>query len=72
MRKFTASAIKKDFGRNWMLYLMVFPVILFFIMFNYIPMLGVVVAFKDYTPGLGILGSPWVGLKYFHDFITNT
>lgn len=41
------------------------PVIIYFIVFSYLPMFGVVLAFKEYNFRDGILGSPWVGLKYF-------
>ena len=50
---------------NRALYLMLFPGILYFIVFKYIPMGGLVIAFQDYQPFLGILGSPFVGMKHF-------
>lgn len=62
--------IKKDFKRNWLVYLMVIPIIAFYIIFSYLPMWGVLIAFVDYKPRLGLLGSPFVGLKHFKDFIT--
>jgi len=34
-------------------------------------MYGVIIAFKDYTPGLGIMGSPWVGIRWFKDFFNS-
>jgi putative aldouronate transport system permease protein len=46
-------------------YLLLIPVIAGFILFNYIPMYGVTLAFKDYNMRLGILASPWAGFKYF-------
>jgi len=61
--------IKKDFKKNKLVYLMVSPVILFFIVFHYIPMAGIVMAFERYTPKQGILGSTWVGLQNFKDFL---
>ena len=48
---------------NKFLYLMILPGILYFIVFRYLPMGGLVIAFQDYQPYLGILGSPWVGFK---------
>ena len=60
--------IRKDFVRNRTVYLMAAPVVAFFLIFYYAPMLGLVISFKRYTPALGIFGSPWVGLKYFQDF----
>ncbi|WP_396954456.1 ABC transporter permease [Niallia sp.] len=48
-----------------MLYFMIFPGFLYFILFKYLPMGGLIVAFQDYQPFLGIMGSPWVGMKHF-------
>ena len=50
------------------LLLLTLPAILFFIIFHYIPMFGVVIAFKDYSYSKGILGSDWVGFKNFEFF----
>ena len=47
---------------------MALPVVLYFIIFNYIPMAGIVMAFEKFTVKDGIFGSPWVGLKNFTDF----
>ena len=62
------SMLRKDFVRNRTVYLMAVPVVAFFLVFYYVPMFGLVISFKRFTPALGILGSPWVGLKYFEDF----
>lgn len=51
--------------RNALLYLMVLPGLIYFIIFKYLPMGGLIIAFQDYQPYLGIMGSPWVGLKHF-------
>lgn len=59
---------KKDFRRNRALYLLVLPVLIFYIVFHYKPMYGAIIAFKDYSPGLGISDSPWVGLANFSRF----
>jgi putative aldouronate transport system permease protein len=50
---------------NKVLYLMILPGVLYFVIFKYLPMAGLVVAFQDYQPYLGIMGSPWAGLKHF-------
>ena len=50
------------------LYLMILPVIIFYIIFAYIPMYGIIIAWKDYLPRKGILGSEWVGWKWFMMF----
>lgn len=54
--------------RDRYLILMCIPAIAFFLIFSYYPMYGVQIAFKDYSPALGIEGSPWVGLKHFEQF----
>ncbi len=53
---------------NKSLYVMILPVLLFYIVFSYVPMYGVIIAFKNFQPGMGISGSPWVGLQNFADF----
>lgn len=60
-----------DIKKNYDLYLMVIPGVLFYILFKYWPMYGLQIAFRNYKPGLGITGSPWVGLKYFEKFVTS-
>lgn len=70
-RKFTSQAIKKDMRKNYSVYLLILPVIIYFIIFNYAPMYGAIIAFKRYSPAMGILGSDWVGLTYFKQFLTS-
>lgn len=55
---------------NRYLILIFIPGLLFFIIFHYVPMFGIVVAFKDYSPYLGVIKSPWVGLKHFVYFFS--
>ena len=57
--------------RNWSLYILAIPVIVYFILFSYRPMYGALIAFKDYTPSKGFGGSPWVGFKYFIQFFNS-
>ena len=57
--------------RNRSLYLMIIPVLIFFILFHYKPMYGAIIAFKDYTPALGIAESPWVGWDNFTRFFSS-
>ncbi|NOU85379.1 ABC transporter permease subunit [Paenibacillus sp. LMG 31460] len=57
-----------DIRKNKLLYLMLAPVILFFSLFHYIPMYGAIIAFKDFSPRLGIIGSPWAGFEHFKVF----
>jgi len=54
---------------RWQMYVLVLPAILYLFIFNYMPMYGVQIAFKNYRTSLGILGSKWVGLKHFEKFI---
>ncbi len=49
------------------LYLLFLPVVVFYVLFMYKPMYGVIIAFKDFNYRLGIMGSPWAGLKYFRE-----
>ncbi len=58
-----------DMHRNYDLYLMIIPGLLFYILFKYWPMYGVQIAFRNYSPAYGITGSPWVGLKWFKKFL---
>lgn len=70
-KKFTKAAIAKDMRRNWKRYLLVLPLIMFYIVFAYLPMSGILMAFSDYKPKLGIFGSlvkRFVGLKNFTEF----
>ena len=59
----------RDIKRNWLLYVMILPVVVWFLIFCYRPMYGVLMAFKDYKVKLGIMGSPWVGLEHFKRFV---
>lgn len=57
-----------ELHRNSILYIISVPIILYFILFCYLPMFGLVIAFKDYSVARGVLGSPWVGLEHFKSF----
>ncbi len=59
---------KVDFQRNRALYLMVLPVVAYYIIFHYLPMYGAIIAFKNFSPMKGIFGSPWVGFENFTEF----
>ena len=54
--------------RNWDLYLLLVPVLAYFIIFHYAPMYGVQIAFRRYSIRKGILGSQWVGMAHFNRF----
>lgn len=62
---------KRDWKRNRALYIMVIPVLLFYILFHYKPMYGTIMAFMDYSPRLGFSGSEWVGFDNFIRFFNS-
>ena len=53
------------------LYILLFPSAVLLFCFAYLPMYGLIIAFKDYSPALGIMGSPWVGFKHFIKFFNS-
>ncbi|MBT9777039.1 ABC transporter permease subunit [Clostridium sp. MCC353] len=65
------SRARRDWQRNRALYAIVIPVLLFYILFHYKPMYGAIIAFKDYTPALGVEKSPWVGFDNFIRFFNS-
>lgn len=62
------AVVVNDFKRNKYIYLMLLPVVGYYILFHYVPMYGAQIAFKDYIPSRGIWGSPWIGWENFQDF----
>ena len=63
--------VYRSLRKNYDLYLMIIPVVLYFFIFAYIPMYGVQIAFKDFNPVDGILGSPFAGLKHLKRFFNS-
>ncbi|MDL4840273.1 ABC transporter permease [Aquibacillus rhizosphaerae] len=61
----------KQIKKNKLLYLMILPGILYFIVYKYLPMYGLIISFQDYKPYLGISGSEWVGLEHFKRLFTS-
>lgn len=61
----------RDFKRNKWKYLLILPVVLHMIIWKYKPMYGVIIAFKNFRPHLGIMGSKWVGLQHFENLVTD-
>ena len=57
--------IKDYFRRNWQLYAMILPGVVFVLLFRYYPMYGIVIAFQDFSPARGFAGSPWIGWENF-------
>ncbi|GAA4866459.1 polygalacturonan/rhamnogalacturonan ABC transporter permease [Paenibacillus vulneris] len=66
------SGLWKRVVRNRYIYLMILPGFLYFLIFKYIPMFGLVISFQDYQPYKGIMGSEWVGLKHFERLFTDS
>ena len=63
--------LRKDMGENGGAYVLAIAVLLYYFLFHYKPMGGLVIAFKNYVPRKGIWGSKWVGLKYFLEFFNS-
>lgn len=57
--------LRVNWKKNWQLHLMLFPGILLILLFKYVPLSGILIAFKDFIPRKGIFGSPWVGMENF-------
>ncbi len=57
--------------KNYFLYVLLAPALILTLIFKYIPMYGAIIAFKDFSPIKGILGSEWVGLKHFEKFLAS-
>lgn len=62
---------KREMYENWDLYLFVLPAVVSIVLFNYLPMYGIQIAFKNFRPIQGIWGSKWVGLKWFDRFFAS-
>lgn len=63
--------IVQDFKRHKFKYFVILPIIIYLFIFNYKPMYGLVIVFKEYRPRAGIWGSPWVGLQQFKSFFND-
>lgn len=68
--KVAKTTWKRDFKMNWKIYLLVLPIIVYFIIFNYLPMGGLIMAFQNFSPVKGFLGSDFVGFDHFIQFFT--
>ncbi len=69
-KKQTMEKLNKIWKHNWQLYLLILPGIVWMLIFMYAPMYGLLIAFKDFNASLGIMGSPWAGMKYFEQFFS--
>ena len=57
------AEVKKDFKKRKLVYLMILPILAYYILSHYWPMYGAVIAFKSFSPSKGILGSEWIGFR---------
>lgn len=62
------AKLARNFRRYKYIYIMAIPVVIYYLIFMYWPMYGAQIAFKQYSPGKGIVGSPWVGFSHFEKF----
>ena len=70
MKAVKRKTFMEDIRKNKVVYLMFLPLAIYFIIFNYVPMFGIVMAFQKFSVAKGIFGSEWVGLKNFYDLFT--
>lgn len=63
--------MKLRIWENRGLYILLIPMLVYFTLFNVLPIWGLQIAFRDFKPALGITGSPWAGLKYIEKFVTS-
>jgi len=70
-RRLAGRSVWSRIWRERWMYLFIAPGLLFFVLFRYVPLLGNVVAFQDYSPFLGFTNSAWVGLQNFTDLLTD-
>ena len=62
------ARIADELRRNWLLYVMAIPIVVYFVLFCYLPMFGLVIAFQDFNIARGILESDWAGMYGFENF----
>ena len=66
-----SKQLSKNIKNYYEIYILLLPTIVYFVVFCYLPMYGVQIAFKDFVPRKGIFNSTWVGLKYFKRFFSS-
>lgn len=70
-KRYSKHRFLKVMKKDYQLYLLIIPTVVYLIIFNYIPMYGVQIAFKDFVAQKGIFGSSWVGFKHFERFFSS-
>ena len=66
-----ATTVFRHMGKHPLLYLMLLPAIVWFVVFRYLPMYGVLISFKDYNMFAGVFRSPWIGFAHFERLFTS-
>jgi ABC-type polysaccharide transport system, permease component len=66
-----SAKLKKEWKRNYFIYLILLPVVVYYIVFHYVPMYGIIIAWKKFMPTKGIIGSPWIGWTNFTNFFNS-
>ena len=69
--RFKSGLLLKQIWKHRVVYIMLLPCVVYFILFSYVPMAGIVLAFKKYSASKGIWRSPWIGLAYFRTFFSS-
>jgi putative aldouronate transport system permease protein len=69
LRKTPSNNLWLNFLKHWQLYAIIAIPLLYIIIFHYVPMGGIIIAFKKYRVTKGMFGSDWVGLKWFLKFL---
>jgi len=69
--KFTFKKLLRSMWRQRWLYFLMAPTLIYFVIFKYGPLWNAQIAFKDFKPLLGVMGSPWVGFKHFETFVNS-
>jgi len=67
----SAKSLSVKFRKSIPIYMLLIPAMLLLLVFHYAPIFGIVIAFKNFSPFKGVLGSKWVGIKYFINFLTD-
>jgi len=70
-KKTTPAGVLRSVRRDYQLWIMVIPAVIVILIFNYIPMYGVQLAFRDFNFAKGLTGGKWVGLKYFNQYFNS-
>jgi len=65
------ARVKKDFIKNWPIYAILLPVVVYFFIFSYLPMVGITMAFQNFNIHRGFWDSDWVGFQHFIDFFNS-